>query len=506
MKKKKVVIVGGGTAGLIIADNLQDTCDVLLLEKSKLRSTPIFNKIPLLIGPLYRKKVLKYISKLDILAQKGRTIPFFESCVFGGASVINGCVHALGLRSCWEAELKRFSLGFDDVTDAHEKIYSSSIFNSCKKITLRSASHNVLDESFFQSLKRLGFNETGLSLADQCGFGKVINTVGLFFRSSVLSTLQKRKFNIHTGERVTEIKKSNNNRFEIVSDSHKFAADYVILCSGVIGTNVLLLNEGVGTIDDRILQKYNVGLNIKDHSNIRVNVRSSKSFGSLNEISESLMKKLYLLTKHFLGFNTLLLGTGATSGIHVDLDGDGLVDARIHLLQFSESGRHKSDGKDFCAGSGFSLSITPIQTRSSGKIVIDETGAPKIDPNYFSEKLDLEHMKSALLFCLDLLSSEPLKEYVAEIEDYELMKNQPENYIRKTFFSGHHLIGGCSDLVDQNFEVNDNSGLFICDASIFSDFVSSNIHAPVVLIAKLFSDRFLERLEYEGNGDENAWI
>ena len=57
----------------------------------------------------------------------------------------------------------------------------------------------------------------------------------------------------------------------------------------------------------------------------------------------------------------MLLGTGATSGIHLDLDGDGVVDTRIHLLQFSENGRHKSDGKDFCSGSGFSLSIRPFK-------------------------------------------------------------------------------------------------------------------------------------------------
>ena len=46
-------------------------------------------------------------------------------------------------------------------------------------------------------------------------------------------------------------------------------------------------------------------------------------------------------------------GTGATSGVHLDLDGDGLVDTRINLLKFSEGGRHKSDGNDFFHGPGF---------------------------------------------------------------------------------------------------------------------------------------------------------
>ena len=82
---------------------------------------------------------------------------------------------------------------------------------------------------------------------------------------------------------------------------------------------------------------------------------------------------------------------------------------------------------------------------------------------------------------------------VAEIEDYDLAKNQPEKFIKNTIFICHHLIGGCSYLVDENCEVKGNSGIFVCDASVFSDFVSSNIHAPVVILAKLFCDRFIAR-------------
>jgi choline dehydrogenase-like flavoprotein len=61
-------------------------------------------------------------------------------------------------------------------------------------------------------------------------------------------------------------------------------------------------------------------------------------------------------------------------------------------------------------------------------------------------------------------------------------------------------------LIDENFEVKENPGIFICDASIFAGFVSSNIHAPVVLLAKIFSDRFAAKLNGNSNGGENARI
>ena len=78
MRKKTVVIVGGGTAGLLIAENLKHEFDVVVLEKSKITKIPLLSRVPLLIGPLYRKKVLKYVSKREIVAQGNRLIPFFD--------------------------------------------------------------------------------------------------------------------------------------------------------------------------------------------------------------------------------------------------------------------------------------------------------------------------------------------------------------------------------------------------------------------------------------------
>jgi len=42
-----------------------------------------------------------------------------------------------------------------------------------------------------------------------------------------------------------------------------------------------------------------------------------------------------MFIKHLLGRRTLMVGTGATSGVHLDLDGDGEVDTRIHVVQFT---------------------------------------------------------------------------------------------------------------------------------------------------------------------------
>ena len=112
MIKKRIVIIGGGTAGLVIAECLADNFDVIVLEKSSYKP-PLFNRIPLMIGLLYRGKILKYIKKYNIVVHEGRSIPFFESCVLGGASVVNGCVHALGTKYNWDKQLSRFLLAYE---------------------------------------------------------------------------------------------------------------------------------------------------------------------------------------------------------------------------------------------------------------------------------------------------------------------------------------------------------------------------------------------------------
>ena len=59
-------------------------------------------------------------------------------------------------------------------------------------------------------------------------------------------------------------------------------------------------------------------------------------------------------------------------------------------------------------------------------------------------------------------------------------------------FSGHHLIGGTQDAINANFELKQTKGLYICDASIFDSYAASNIHSSVILIADIFSKKFVK--------------
>lgn len=492
--RKKVLIIGAGTAGLTIANNLQDYFDVVVVEKSQFIKYPERYRSPLLIGLLFRKKILKYLSKRDIALSDGRVIPFFEPNVFGGASMINGCVHMLGSRTGWSSILKFFDSNYDELTSSYKKLYSlnSKIKN---KITITASFQNIIDNAFIKTLNLNGLPKGDTNYSDIESCGPIYNTVRSFYRTSVLSLIDKKKFKYSTKEKVKNLLFSGSKITGVKTNLREINADYVILSAGVIGTCDLLLRENIrlGMEGNSILNNLEFGKEIQDHTNLRINILTNKKVGSLNEISSSFLQELSLLIKHFTGQPTLMRGTGATSAVHLDLDKDGKVDTRIQIVQFSETGRHGSDGKFFSSNHpGFSLSITSINPKSKGKISLN--GSDNIvNPMFLSSKKDIDHLKLALKFCLKLLRSSPMSEHVLKIEDEDSIENDPENYIKNNIFSGHHLIGGTHGSLNSNFELKGLNGLYVCDASVFGNYAASNIHSSVILIADIFSNKFIKK-------------
>lgn len=492
MNKKTVVITGGGTAGLTIANNLQDHFNVIVIEKGKYKKYPFIYRVPLLIGLLYRKKVLKYILKNDLILNNGRRIPFFESNVVGGASVINGCVHTLGAKSKWDTILGKFGSNYQELLDSYNKLYTMQQ-HECGKINLILAPQNAIDLAFTRTLERNLVPVGDMNFSDTENCGPIYDTTRKLFRSSVLSLMRKKEFEIASDEVVERVLIDNgNNAVGVKTNKRVIKSDYVVLSGGVVGTCSLLLREKVDNDAVNHIGLLDIGREVKDHTNLRVNVVAKREVGSLNEVYGSFRKKWSMLIKHLAGMPTLMRGTGATSGAHLDLDGDGEVDTRIQVVQFSETGRHGSDGKFFLDNPGFSLSITPIHPASVGEIRIS-AGGLAVDPKFLSDSDDMKILKLSVKYCLKVLRSEPLRSFVKEIVDEDLIEGDPERYINENIYSGHHLIGGTHNAIDKDFNVKGINGLYVCDASIFKEYAASNIHSSVVLISDIFSKRFISK-------------
>ncbi len=492
---KKILIVGGGTSGLTIAERLSYKFDVTVLERSPNFRYPKLYSAPLMIGLLFRRKKCSYINKRWMLAPMDRKIPLYESNVLGGASVINGCVHVVGNRKVWDRFLYRFNLEFGDIMEGIESLFT---YNPREKgkINLKHAPRTLLDRLVEKVLtQRFGLRIGSTVFSDFESFGPIHNTVGIRQRSSVLDFLGSKKFKIIQNCEAKELLLTSlHDRVVrgIKTNLGPFHADAVILAGGVLGTTKLLLNQRQLSSNDGVRVLSGLGSGVRDHVNLRVNVITNGNFDSLNIVSSSVFRKVVLYLKHWLGFNTLMTTTGATTSIQLDLDKDGVVDTKINILHFSEVGRHGSSGEYFDRKPGFSLSITPIHPKSWGVINIEGQNY-KIDPGYLCDHEDVELLQLALNWCLRFLESDDIKPFVNSVINMDEILREPLSYIKRNMYSGHHLVGGVHKLVDENFQCDDFQGLYVCDASIMPEHLASNIHASVVLLANAFAQRFIKR-------------
>lgn len=490
MKKEKILIIGGGTAGLVAGRRLSNNYDVEIFEKSRHKSLPIFNRIPLMIGLLF-KRSNRYIKTINFVAPKNRTVPYFLSQVLGGSSVMNGCVHVFGDKKKWNRLLEKFSINTEELESSYREIYSKGVKGSGISIVKAPASN--LDKGFIGALADMGVPQGDSEFADNPSAGPIVNTVKRFFRSSVTSLSPIENVKVRLDAKVDHLAVNDAGELVgIVSKDKLYTSSLVVLCAGVIGTNELLMKESLNVSSGLMVDlRIEAGSGIADHANLRLDVQSAIPLESLNEISSSLFLKARLFLEHMFGKPNLMRGTGATSAANLDLDGDGEVDTRINLLRFYGPGLNGA-GLFSSTHPGFSLSITKINPSSRGKISI-KNGVSHIEPGYLNDYQDKDFMKKALNFAIDLLKKKQLSGFVDFIYSEDEMTKDIDNFIVRNIFSGYHLIGGCANLVSCDFSVKKVPGLYICDASVLDEFPASNIHSTVVLLADLFSKKLLTK-------------
>ena len=484
MSRKNVIIIGAGTSGIVAAKNLAHKYNVLLFEQSKIKKLPIWNRIPLMIGHLFKAEN-KYISIPKFVVNSQRKAPYFKSNVLGGCSTTNGSVHVLGSNIVWQKILSKFDLTLADLSQSYNSLFS---FENCKtKINLRYAQQGKLDILFGETLRKLNINSGSTNYMNEPTFGPIINTVNRVFRSSVMNLKIPRSVDLRLGSKVEEIIIKNGKAYGVIANGSEYNCDALILCGGVIGTNRIVYN--LAKKND--IPELDSLETIADHTSLRINVLTKEKINSLNEVNSSFFSKMLLLFKHIFGFKTFMQGSGGTSALHIDIDGDGLIDTRINLLNFYESGRVSEKLLDD-SEPGFSLSITMMNPISRGGISFTDN-SEDINPRYLSDQEDQILLKKALAYSLQILESKPLSDLILSIQDEDKIKNNPEQYIEENLFSGYHLIGGCSNLIEKNFQMKSIKNIFISDASIFDKYPSSNIHSSVAIISDLASKNIVKK-------------
>jgi choline dehydrogenase len=513
------IIVGGGSAGCVLAARLSEKPDikVLLLEAGGSDRNFLFH------WPAGFAKMTKGIASWgwSTVPQKhmqNRVLRFTQAKVIGGGSTINAQLYNRGnkldfdewrQKGCegWSYEdvLPYFKRAedFEGGADQHHGA-GGPLGVSYPRSSL------PICEAFFKAAEQAGIpRNDDFNGASQDGIGFYQLTQRNARRSSTATAylgLAKNRPNLtvrmNTQTRRVIVEKGRVTGVELMNGEVFNAEHEVILTSGAIGTPKLLLQSGIGPADHvrsvGITSTHHlpgVGENLQDHLDLFV-------------ISECTGPHTYdrYGKPHWAalaGLQYLFNRTGPVASALFSQGGFWYADenARSADIQF-----HFGLGSGIEAGvaamknGGATLNSAYMRPRSKGSVRLASSNpndAPLIDPNYWSDPYDKEMSFRGLRMAREIMNQSSLKPFLnrehlpgAELStDEELF-----NYACANAKTDHHPVGTCRmghdemAVVTPDLKLRGLDGLRVCDASIMPNVTTGNTNAPTIMIAEKAAD------------------
>jgi choline dehydrogenase len=501
-----VVIVGGGTAGCVLAARLTEdpAVSVLLLEAGPL-SRKLEIKIPAAFSRLYRTDVDWGDATTPQTHLDDREVVFPRGRMLGGSAAMNAMMILRGHRADYDAWAAAGCSGWSwsDV----EPAFARSAEGAFPLAEL--PERHVLAEAFVHAAQAVGIPFTDdLNGESNEGVGFVPVSQRRGRRFSVLDgylrpARRRPNLTIVTDALATRVLLEDGRAAGVAyrldgdeAEEHARCDREVVLCAGAIGSPHLLQLSGIGPGDaladagiPLVREAPGVGANLLDHlaNGLLVRTKGVETLASADSL-----RNLARWALRGTGPLTSNLGE-AVAFVRSQPDlSEPDVELLLAPVLFEEEGLKQPTEH------GLTLAVVLLRPRSAGTVLVrsaDPAVPPAIDPRYLSDPdgEDEATLLRGLRLARRVLAQEPL----ASFTDGEILPGDDARtdddlraHLRGLSQTLYHPAGTCrmgsdaQSVVDPELRMRGIGGLRVADASVMPTLPRGHTNWPTVMIAE----------------------
>lgn len=532
MTQYDFIIIGGGSAGCVLADKLSacGNFQVCLIEAGTKDTSPLIHT-PIGIVELMKSKSLNWqLNSINEPTQNQRQIFNPRGKVLGGSSSINAMLYVRGQSEDYDhwAALGNKGWSYADVlpyfkATQHQERGEDNYHGINGPLNVaESRSKLPVFERFFNAAKQAGFkhnddfngaSQEGIGYFQvtqkdglRCSAAKAFLTPSLHRKNlTVITNALVEKVNIKNKTATGVVYRKNGKQFKLT------AAKEVILSSGAFNSPQLLMLSGIG--DSKELEQHQievthhlpgVGKNLQEHTDVLV-VKRYK----LTDIIAYRPKALWWMTKHLAKFffkrTGLLTSVVAEAGGFVKSDSSlKRPDLQLHFIPaaMDDHGRNLKMLFNY----GVAMHACLLRPTSRGSVTLFGKAPhlhPKIHLNMLATSEDQQVMIKAVKLMREIFSQSAFEQITGhEFFPGEQVQSDEEilEFVKRKANTIYHPVGTCKmgndemAVVDEQLKVHGIAQLRVVDASIMPTIISGNTNAPTIMIGAKAADMILKAI------------